>query len=342
MGTSNRAALLVKTHKILKKHYTPVAAGDRPLLGQLLFALCLENSTYEAAEKVLAELEKGFFDWNEVRVSTVTELAELMAPLRDAKYQANNVKRALQSIFEATYSFDLEAMKKKNLGQAIKELEKMSGVTPFAIGYVTQTSLGGHAIPLDKGALDALHVLGIASDKEAAAGEVPGVERAIPKNKGVEFGSLLHQLGVDLLAKPFSNDVRDIFLSIAPDAKDRLPKRGVKKPEPPPAPVETKPAKPAETAEKATPVAAKGKGKPAPAAKTTQPAKPTLPAKPAAPAKAEAPPKVASPAKSATPPKPAPPAKKPPPPPAKKEVDSKRGKPPARPASKKLAKSKPR
>ena len=96
MGTSNRAALLVKTHKVLKKHYMPVAPGDRPLLGQLLFALCLENSTYEGAEKVIAELEKGFFDWNEVRVSTVAELAELMTPLRDPKYQAGNLKRALR------------------------------------------------------------------------------------------------------------------------------------------------------------------------------------------------------------------------------------------------------
>lgn len=326
MGTSNRAALLVKTHKVLKKHYTPVAPGDRPLLSQLLFSLCLENSSYEGAEKVIAELEKGFFDWNEVRVSTVSELAELMTPLRDPKAQAANLKRALQSVFEATYSFDLEAMKKKNLGQAIKELEKMAGITPFAIGYITQTSLGGHAIPLDRGALDALVVLGIASEKEAESGAVPGVERAIPKNKGVEFGSLLHQLGVDLLAKPFSNEVRDIFLSIAADAKDRLPKRGVKKPEPIPAPAPAKPARPAaEASEKVAPPAAKAKGK-----EKTQP-----------PAKPEPAPKAISPAKSTPPAKAAPPAKKPPPP-AKKEADSKRGKPAAKPDSKKLAKSKPR
>jgi endonuclease III len=329
MGTSNRAALLVKTHKVLKKHYTPVAPGDRPLLGQLLFALCLENSPYEGAEKVIAELEKGFFDWNEVRVSTVSELAELMTPLRDPKSQAGNLKRALQSVFEATYSFDLEAMKKKNLGQAIKELEKMAGITPFAIGYITQTSLGGHAIPLDRGALDALVVLGIATEKEAQSGAVPGVERAIPKNKGIEFGSLLHQLGVDLLAKPFSNEVRDIFLSIAADAKDRLPKRGVKKPEPAPAPA--MPAKPAtEASEKALP-AAKPKGK-----EKTQP-----PAKPEPPPKAVSPAKSVPPTKSHPPAKAAPPAKKPPPP-AKKEADSKRGKSAGKPDSKKLAKSKPR
>jgi endonuclease-3 len=271
MGTSNRAALLTKTHKTLKKHYTPAAPADRPLLAQLLLALCLENSTYDAAEKVMAELESGFFDWNEVRVSTVTELAELMTALRDARHQAANVKRALQSIFESTYSFDLEGLKKKNLGQAVKDLEKLPGVTPFAIAFVTQTSLGGHAIPLDRGALQALFVLGIASDKEAASGTVPGVERAIPKNKGVEFGSLLHQLGADLLARPFSNDVRDVFTSIAADAKERLPKRGAKKA-----------AAPAEAQAKEEPAAAAAKS-PAPAAKKKSKAKTeTPPKKPAA------------------------------------------------------------
>lgn len=261
MGTSNRAALLTKTHKALKKHYTPAAPADRPLLAQMLFALCLENSSFEAAEKVLFELENGFFDWNEVRVSTVTELAELMTTLHDARQQAANVKRTLQSVFEATYSFDLEAMKKKNLGQAVKELEKLPGVTPFAVAFVTQTSLGGHAIPLDRGALEALFVLGIASDKEAASGTVPGVERAIPKNKGVEFGSLLHQLGVDLLARPFSNEVRDVFTSIAPDAKERLPKRGAKKAAAAPVEIEVKEEKPAPQRGKAPAPAAKKKAK---------------------------------------------------------------------------------
>jgi endonuclease-3 len=342
MGTSNRAALLVKTHKVLKKHYTPAVPADRPVLGQLLYALCLENSHADAAAKAMTDFESGFFDWNEVRVSTVTELAEVMTSLFDAKQQATNFKRALQGVFETTYSFDLEALKKRNLGQAIKDLEKLPGVTPFAVAYVTQTSLGGHAIPLDRGALDALVVLGIATEKEAATGTVPGVERAIPKNKGVEFGSLLHQLGVDLLARPFSNDVREIFLSIASDAKERLPKRGAKKPvEPPPAPVEAKAAKPA--VEAASKAAAAGKvqakGKAEPAEKPKPAAKPSAPAKPSAAAKLSQPGKASPPAKPSPPTKPGQAAKKPP---AKKESEGKRPKSAAKAASKKLAKSKPR
>ena len=70
------------------------------------------------------------------------------------------MKGTLQSAFEATYSFDLEALKKQNLGQAIARLKKFSGTTPFTIGHVTQTALGGHAIPLDRGALEVLYIVG--------------------------------------------------------------------------------------------------------------------------------------------------------------------------------------
>ncbi len=74
MASSNRAALLTKSHKVLKRRFKAVAAPtDRSLLEHLLFACCLENSTHEQAEKVYAQLAEQFFDWNEIRVSTLRE-----------------------------------------------------------------------------------------------------------------------------------------------------------------------------------------------------------------------------------------------------------------------------
>ena len=49
MSASNRAAILTKVHKVLKKYYQPVAPpSDRGLLEHLLYACCLENSAHEA------------------------------------------------------------------------------------------------------------------------------------------------------------------------------------------------------------------------------------------------------------------------------------------------------
>jgi endonuclease-3 len=261
MTTPSRASLLVKTHKVLKKHYKPVPPPDRPILDHLLYACVLENSSYPAADKAYADVPRAFFDWNEVRVTTVKELAELMRDVFDPPAAAMNVRRILHSVFESTYSFDLESYKKKTIGQALKDLAKFQGVTPFVLAYVNQAALGGHAVPVDQGAMTVLEVIGAVSAKEAASGVVPGMERAIAKNKGIEFGSLLHQLGADLMAKPFAPEVRNVLLSIAPDCKDRLPKRAVKR-----KPNETVPPAAAPDGERAkTPVPDKDHGKPSPA-----------------------------------------------------------------------------
>ena len=100
-----------------------------------------------------------------------------------------------------------------------------------------------------------MEVIGLISEADAKNHRVPGLERAISKSKGVEFASLLHQLGADFFASPWGAKVRSILVEIEPAAKDRLPKRSLKTdhrghapaaPEPPsprqPAPIPPAPA----------------------------------------------------------------------------------------------------
>ncbi len=84
MSTSNRAALSHKAHKVLKKYYKPVEPIERPVLEHLLYACLLENTHYEQADKAFDLLKASLFDWNEVRVSTVKELAEMVPFSADA------------------------------------------------------------------------------------------------------------------------------------------------------------------------------------------------------------------------------------------------------------------
>ncbi len=227
--SANRRALLVKTHKQLKKNYSSVVPNLRlPIMQQLLYACCLEDATADLADRALTSLETDYYDWNEVRVSTATELSESMHMLPAPLSVGDRVKRVLQSVFETHYSFDVEQLKKENIGVAVKKLRKFKGVTPFVVSYVTQVSLGGHSIPIGNGSLEVLYVIGAITEKEKAAGTVPGLERAIPKNKGIEFGSLLNQLAAEFVRAPFGPAARKILLAIAPGAKERLPKRSKK------------------------------------------------------------------------------------------------------------------
>ena len=236
MSNSNRAAKITKTFKILKKHYKPVRPPeDRSLLEHVLYACCLENARHETADEAFAKLQGSYFDWNEIRVTTVAEIAEVMSALPDSAAAASRLKQALHVVFESYYAFDMEFLKKMNLGKAVQEIEDYAKLTDFTIAYVTQTGLSGHAIPISNGSLRSLYAVGVINESEREQRRVPGLERAIPKSKGVEFGSLLHQLGSDYYASPFSNRVRLILQEIDPESKSRLPKRAAKK--------ETEPAK---------------------------------------------------------------------------------------------------
>lgn len=242
MATPNRASLINRVLKVVRKHYKPVpAAKDRTLFEHLAFACLVENSPYETAEQVFNTLKQDYFDWNEVRVSTIRELTEVTKPLVDPPQAAARLKQTLHAVFEGVYQFDLETLKKQNIGASAKQLEKLKGSTPFVVAYVTQHALGGHSIPVNNGLLIAMHVVGVISDNELKGGNVPGLERVVSKNKGVEVGSLLHQLGVEIGRNPYGANARKLLLEIDPKCKDRLPKRKPPEPPaPPPAPVPPK------------------------------------------------------------------------------------------------------
>ena len=229
MATSNRADKITHVYKILKKHFKPVSPPQRSVLEHLLYACCLENVSYEKADQAFERIQGISFDWNEVRVTSAGELGESMTGFPEPRRSAATLRRILQSVFESQYSYDLEHLKKQNLGKTVKDLEKYSGTSPFIVSYVTQHALGGHSIPVDRGALDVMFIADVVDEKERGGGAVPGLERAISKKQGIEFGSLLHQLAAELVASPFSTSARAILMEINPDGKDRLPKRKSRK-----------------------------------------------------------------------------------------------------------------
>lgn len=346
MAASNRASRLTKLVADLKKRFKPTKPVERPLFETVLYATLVEFSTHEAADKALAELEKGYFDWNEVRVSSRAELASRLKPLNDPLDAADRMKRALQSIFETVYAFDLEPLKKQNLGQAVKLIDGFDGVSPFAVAYSTQQGLAGHAIAVNDGVLLAMQVFDIITEAEAKKSLIPGLERAIPKNKGVEAHTVLHQLGIEIHKNPYGTAARKLLTEIDPKCKDRLPKKPAKE-----QPKKEAPKKKAAASKKAAPAAKKPaaakKAEPAPAKKAATAAKSKPAAKKAEPKKAAAKkptPKKAAPTKKAAakkaPPKKA--AKKAPP---KKKAATKKAaepkKPAKKPAKKAAAKKKP-
>ena len=169
------------------------------MLEQLLYSVLREGATREHAERAYRTLQERFFDWNEIRVSSVRELEEVLDELPDADQRAQRLVSLLQEVFETTFSFDLEVLHKKGLKQAAKQLARYQAANDYAVAWVVQQSLGGHAIPLDAPTLRVLRRLGLIEDNQEDGEALrASLEHLIPKIRGPLFNDLVSALADEL------------------------------------------------------------------------------------------------------------------------------------------------
>lgn len=225
MAAISKTKKIESLAKLLQKRYKNQSVPpERTVLEHLIYAALLENAPLELADSAYAVLEHYFIDWNEIRVSTVPELADTFSMLPDPMAAGERVRRALQGIFEKTYMFDLEDLRKKgkNLGQVAGQLESFGACSRFMIDYTVQVAFEGHVIPLDEGALRVFRLLSLVQvNKERTCENVPGLERSIPKKNGLQFSLQLHQFAAEYFLDPESADLRTALKGIAPDIAKR-------------------------------------------------------------------------------------------------------------------------
>lgn len=286
MSSSNRGDRIQLLQKVLKKHYKPLPPPEgRSVLEHVMFAALVEDAPFDAAEEIFQRLPELYVDHNEVRVTTVTELADSLRVLPDPTGAAVRLKKTLQAIFETRYSFDLEDMRKMNQSKAIQEVAKFNGVSRFMLAYVTQHAFGGHTIPVSDSIMHILLMTGVVTFQEAEKHQTPGLERAIPKSKGHEFSCTLHQMAAEYRLSPSGKNIKAILKEAGavdvkmpqpkPVPKVAAPKPIVAPPGPPAAPTKGAKNEPPKTATKVTAKDAKG-------AKETKEAQAAKPVKPVA------------------------------------------------------------
>ena len=168
--------------------------GPRAVLEQFIYGLCRENATPEQADRAFRRLREHFFDWNEVRVSSQRELEDAFAGLGHPEARAQRLVSFLQEVFETTFSFDLEGLQKKGLKQAAKQLSRYQAANEYAVSWVVQRTLGGHAIPLDAPTLRCARRVGLAEAGGDEAEARASLEHLVPKAKGPAFTDQVSQL----------------------------------------------------------------------------------------------------------------------------------------------------
>jgi endonuclease-3 len=198
MVAAHKQRTLNKLLTILSRNYSVASTKDITVLEHLILGVVQEGMGFSKAIEAFETLMANFHDHNEMRVSHADEIAEAIpdtVPDRSAK--AKRIQQILQFVFETTYSYDLEQMKKKPLRQAQKQLSKIQGTTPFIVNAVVQRSLGGHALPVDDGMIALLKQLHIAEEDDTGERIQADLEHLIPKAKGLAFSIQLSELAGD-------------------------------------------------------------------------------------------------------------------------------------------------
>lgn len=184
--TINKQRLLTHLFNAAKKA-VEVDEEARPVLEQFIYGLCRENATHEQADEAYRFLREKFFDWNEIRVSSLRELEDAFHGMNDSEMRSQRLIAFLQEVFEVHFSFDLDKLQKEGLKQAAKKLTRYQAANDYIVSWVMQRSLGGHAIPVDPPTLRCARRLGLLESENDEADARASLEHLIPKAKGALF-----------------------------------------------------------------------------------------------------------------------------------------------------------
>jgi len=202
--SSDRAAILKKLLPAIKKQYKIVVPKqDRPVLETMLFAICLEDVSVDEAEQAIEKLWREFPDLNEIRVSSISEIERAFVGLPRAEWRAFHVRSVLQHVFEKSFAFEFESLRKKTLELAQKQLAKIKPISSFVRNYTLQTVIGAHQIPVDESMARALVWLGLVPPNQDAEQMGETLKAVVRKAEVQQFCFALRALATDKLIQDF-------------------------------------------------------------------------------------------------------------------------------------------
>jgi hypothetical protein len=225
-SAADRQKIVEKLCKLLKKEFGGAPKRDPlPVLETMVYAILLENASHEDAQVAFDRLKNDFFDWNEVRVSTIAELEPVFDGLSDPARRAMRVRYILYYVFDHHYSYDFDGIKKKTLELAQKQLAKIKHLTPYARNYLLQRCLGSHIIPADDQIIQLAMWLGMLPLDSTPDSGAEAMKSFVRKSDGIEFAWLLKAVASSKFAIPILEDpsiLKDEELCSIESAESRL------------------------------------------------------------------------------------------------------------------------
>lgn len=167
-------------------------ASYETVMDAVVYSIISENMSEKTAESAIKKFPEYFVDLNDLRVSRVEEIVEVLGENTPATRDvATKIIKVLQAIFNDYHKVNLEALKKLGKRPARQILEKIDGTSNFVVDFCMLTSLRGHAIPLTDNMIKYLKTNDLV-DSDADEKQISGfLAKQISAKNGYEFYSLL-------------------------------------------------------------------------------------------------------------------------------------------------------
>jgi endonuclease III len=177
-----------------QKHPKVHKVSHEQVVDAIIHALVNEQLTESEAGSAMQRFAGYFVDWNDLRVSRAEEIVEALGgDTPPARTAASAIIRVLNSIFNEYNKVNLEALRKVGKRPARQALEKIDGISRFAVDYCMLTSLYGHAIPLTEKMTEYLKDNGLVGP-DADEQQIEGfLTKQISAKSGYEFYALLRR-----------------------------------------------------------------------------------------------------------------------------------------------------
>lgn len=184
-----------RLHRTLKRKYPKVqdVTYEEPT-DAVVYAIVSERVSEAAARSAMKGLVDYFIDWNDLRVARPEEISEVLGEDTDATRETvSTLCRVLMAIFNECHTVSLAGLKKLGKRPAKQILERLEGMSQFAMNYCMLTSLHGHAMPLTHKMIEYLRsneLVGPDADEQQIEGFLT---RQISAKNGYEFYALLRR-----------------------------------------------------------------------------------------------------------------------------------------------------
>jgi len=196
-ASTDKHDLSRKLIALLRPRYGTAFKQNLPVLETMLYAVCLENATPDEADTSYGKLFSEFNDLNEVRVSTIYELEKVFEGMSHPDLRGLRIKSTLHYVFEETYGFDFESLRRKTQEKAVKDLNKIKGLSTFCREYTLQHALDNHVLPIDESMNKVLAWLGVSDEGSTPEHTSETLRGFVRKADAQLFCHLLHSVATD-------------------------------------------------------------------------------------------------------------------------------------------------